>query len=159
MNEISTKPWIESLRQAPEKWRRRSGREKRLLCEAFILLGVARLAVLVLPFRLTALTLGRHMKEHNGLLEPNNMQTARMVGRAVRSAARHTPWQSSCLPQALTARWMTRCRHIPGTLYLGVIKEKNPSETMAAHAWLRCGQAILTGAGGHHQFTVVSTFS
>jgi hypothetical protein len=39
------------------------------------------------------------------------------------------------------------------------MKDESKPEKMAAHAWVRCGRFILTGADGHRRFTVVSTFS
>jgi hypothetical protein len=72
-----------------------------------------------------------------------------------------TPYrlQSVCLPQAVATQWMLKRRRIAGTLYLGVAKDETQPEKLAAHAWLRCGTFILTGAAGHRQFTVVATFS
>ncbi|MDD5712916.1 MAG: lasso peptide biosynthesis B2 protein [Smithellaceae bacterium] len=130
-----------------------------LLTEACFLLGIARFAVSTLPFSWIAKSLGKHMTETSLDLNPADAQRARMIGRAVLSAANYTPWESVCLPQAVAAKWMLSWRHIPGTLYLGVIKDRTNPERLAAHAWLRCGDKILTGAQGYHQYTVVSTFS
>jgi hypothetical protein len=54
---------------------------------------------------------------------------------------------------------MLKRRRIAATLYLGVAKKKDQPEQLAAHAWLRCGDAILTGAAGHRQFAVVAVFA
>ena len=159
MNEPVKVSWRKSLRGAPAKWQRRNRTQRMLLLEAFLLLGMARLGVLFLPFRWLAKSLGTHMKETDTQLPPADLPLARMVGAAVRSAANHTPWGSVCLPQAVAAKWMLKRRNIPGTVYLGVIKDKTKPEKLAAHAWLRCGNIILTGAKGHRQYTVVSTFS
>lgn len=148
-----------SLKNTYAKWRRRSRTERILLLEAFVLLAVARLGVLILPFRWLAKSLGHHMKETAESIQPADLQLARMIGWAVRSAANYTPWESVCLPQAVAAKWMIKRRGIPGTLYLGVMKDETKAEKLAAHAWVRCGQVILTGAKGHLQYTVVSTFS
>ena len=50
-------------------------------------------------------------------------------------------------------------RGINATLYLGVAKNENGPEAMDAHAWLRCGGVILTGAGGVERFSAISSFS
>jgi len=151
--------WFKSLRNISGKWRRRNRTERILLLEAFLLLGTARLAVLLLPFRWLAKSLGNHMKETDTLIQPDDLKLARMVGGAVRSAASYTPWGSVCLPQAVAAQWMLKRRRIAGTLYMGVMKDGTKPEKLQAHAWLRCGPIILTGAKGHRQYTVVSTFS
>jgi hypothetical protein len=54
---------------------------------------------------------------------------------------------------------MLKRRNIPATVYLGVMKDESRPEKLAAHAWVRCGEFILTGAKGHQQYTVVSKFS
>ncbi len=151
--------WLKSLSSAPAKWRRRSQTERRLLLEAFTLLGIARLLILVIPFRWLAKSLGRHMAATEENTSESDLAKARMIGQAVRASAGYTPWESVCLPQAVTAQWMLKRRKIPGTLFLGVTKDQSKPEKLAAHAWLKCGPMILTGAKGHQQFTVVSTFS
>jgi hypothetical protein len=151
--------WFLYLREVPAKWRRRTRKERVLLIEAFLLLGVARLAILLLPFKWLAVSLGKQRTESPRRISPEDSQKALMIGQAIRSAANHTPWESVCLPQAVVAQWMLKQRHISGTLYLGVIKEAAKPERIAAHAWLRCGEAILTGSANHQQFVVVATFS
>jgi hypothetical protein len=150
---------LKSFKNTLAKWRRRNRTERMLLLEAFVLLGVARLGVLILPFRWLAKSWGHHMKQADAPLPPAKMKLARMIGGAVRSTANYTPWESVCLPQAVAAKWMLKRRHIPVTLFLGVMKDETKQEKLAAHAWVRCGQIILTGAKGHRQYTVVSTFS
>lgn len=150
---------LKSFQAVTAKWHRRTRGERWLLIEAFILLGIARLALLVLPFKRLAVSLGRHMHESDAQVSTADLNLARQVGRAVCSAANYTPWKSVCLPQAVAAQWMLQRRQIAGTLYLGVTKDETTPEKLAAHAWLRCGGFILTGARGHSQFTVVSTFS
>jgi hypothetical protein len=159
MNNSGVTAWFKSFLGAPAKWRRRSRTERLLLMEAFVLLGIARLAVLALPFKWLAISLGRHKNEADAQISAADLNIARKVGQAVCSAANHTPWESVCLPQAVAAQWMLKRRHIAGTLYLGVAKDETKPEKLAAHAWLRCGTFILTGAAGHRQFTVVATFS
>ncbi len=151
--------WLKSLQDAPAKWRRRTRVERLLLLEAFVLLGFARLMVLAIPFRWLAGSLGKRMGESGTQVGESDLQHARMIGQAIRSAANNAPWVSVCLPQAVAAQWMLKHRHIPATLYLGVAKDEAKPEKLAAHAWLRCGDLILTGAPGHLQFTVVATFS
>ena len=159
MNTTSMLTRFKSFQDAPAKWRQRSRAERFLLMEAFLLLGVARLIVLTLPFKWLAVSLGRHMNESVTQPSISDLGHARMVAQAIRSAANHTPWESVCLTQAVAAQWMLKRRHIAGTLYLGVAKDETKPEKLVAHAWLRCGEFILTGAAGHLQFTVVARFS
>ena len=159
MNEpVKVSRW-KSLSGMPAKWRRRNRTERMLLLEAFLFLGIARTGIFILPFRWLARSLGQHMREDQTSLPPDDLKLARMIGAAVRSATNYTPWGSVCLPQAVAVKWMLKRRRIPGTVYLGVMKDETKSEKLAAHAWIRCGHIILTGSQGHRQYTVVSTFS
>lgn len=151
--------WFKTFLGAPAKWRRRNGIERALLVEAFMLLCLARLAVFALPFRWLAVSLGRRMKETSTQIDPIDLRYAQVVGQAVCSAANYTPWKSVCLPQAVAAQWMLKQHRVAGTVYLGVAKDESKPEKLAAHAWLRCGNMIITGREGYRKFTVVATFS
>ena len=159
INNAGMMAWFKSLGDAPAKWRRRSWADRRLLMEAFLLLGVARLSILALPFKWLSVTLGRRMKETGAQINASDFRCALRIGQAVRSAANNTPWESVCLSQAVAAQWMLKRRHIAGTLYLGVTKDEAKPEKLIAHAWLRYGSVILTGREGHRKFTVVASFS
>ena len=132
------------------------GSERRCFVEAFLLLGLARLAILVVPFRLLGPLLGRSMAE-SSREDSNREGIAEMVSGAILAASRHTPWESKCLARAVAAKMMLRRRSVSSTLYLGLLKEGE--EKYSAHAWLRCGGAILTGGPHHERFTIVATFS
>ena len=63
---------------------------------------------------------------------------------AIGAAAARVPWRSDCLLQAMAAdRWLRRCGMQP-EFFLGVTKDAGGQ--LEAHAWLRCGDAMVTGA-------------
>jgi hypothetical protein len=138
------------------RYRRLAPSQRRLLAEAFILLGVSRLAMVTLPFKRIAPHLGKLGED---VYTPDAPQTAaaKQVGWAVRIASTHTPWQSKCLAQAMAAKRMLNRLNIRNTLFLGLAKDDNGK--MIAHAWIYCGNLPLTGVGDTPRFTVVSTFS
>ncbi len=140
------------------KWRQCSRREKTLLLEALGWLALARLAILLLPFKVIAPYVGHPQQETPADIEPAREAQAGQVGWAVRAAAAHTPWESTCLVQAIAAQRMLHRRGIPGTLYLGVAKDPDNPARLKAHAWVRCAATILTGHAGYQQFTVVSSY-
>jgi hypothetical protein len=73
------------------------------LMEAGVWLGVARLAILVLPFRWVARGLGRHMAlsaEESGVAPPELLDR---ISWAVATASRHLPWNCTCLVQAIAS--------------------------------------------------------
>jgi len=66
------------------------------------------------------------------------------------------PWlHSLCLPRALAAQAMLRRRGIAGTLCLGVNREGG---SLAAHAWIEFGQAVIVGGVEAPQFKSVARF-
>ena len=131
-------------------------RDQLLLAEALLFLGLARLGTHFVPFRRFARLLGCPRAESPADLTPAQLMQARRIRWAVVIISRHTFWHSSCLVQAIAAQLMLKRRRIPSTLYLGVAKDE---QDLIAHAWVRSGHAILTGAPDHGQFTVVSTFA
>ncbi|MBU0493234.1 MAG: lasso peptide biosynthesis B2 protein [Chloroflexi bacterium] len=131
--------------------------ERGLLLEALFWLVAARLVVLLIPFRYIAPLLGSHMAMSPTALLPEQAARSRQVGWAVRAVARRTPWDSNCLAQAIAGKMMLRRRGIASTLYLGVAKDED--KDLAAHAWLRSGDQILTGGSAQERFTVLSTFA
>lgn len=145
------------LRQHLIKFCNHTWIERSLLLEALFWLVVARLAVLIVPFRHIALLLGDHMAMSPTESSSEQAARSRQVGWAVRAVAYRTPWDSNCLAQAIAAKMMLRRRGIASTLYLGVAKDED--KDLAAHAWLRSGDQILTGGGNQERFIVLSTFA
>ena len=77
---------------------------KRLLIQACFLLGSVRFALRRQSFK----DLVNHLDLHREVvslpvLEPGAQAVARDVGWAIRTAARYSPWESTCLVQVLTA--------------------------------------------------------
>lgn len=132
--------------------------ERRLLVEAVLRLGFARVVLLVIPFRWTTRLYGLRPCDTASPANPETSDAARRVGWAIGAAARRTPWQSACLAQALAGVAMLRRRRIPATVVLGVAKDSTETAGLTAHAWLSSGGTILTGMGGHKRFSVVATF-
>ena len=148
-----------SLGRRAVKFLERPWADRWLLVEAVFWLALMRLAILLLPFRRIARMVGLQLGENPDAPDPAKVEEAERVGWAVRAAARRTPWDSACLGQALAGSILLRRRLIPATVYLGVAKEEASPHKVAAHAWLRCGEDILTGGGVHERFTVISSFS
>ena len=148
-------------------WRRRdwsrlrkcSGAERLLLAEAVLWLGLSRAATLTLPFRWTvrlfALQPEAEPLPDNGRRNP----AAVLVAWALRAAASRTPWQSTCLAQALAGARMLQRRKIACSIALGVARSAQTPESLEAHAWLSCGNEILTGAAGSDRYNVVARFA
>ena len=146
-----------NLRSDLRTARRTSGKEWQLLAEAAGLLAVARLAVWFVPFRRLANHLGDVKAESPATSTDEQGAAAASIGWAVRTLGRRLPWMSQCLVQSVAATWMLQRRRVPSTLYFGLAKD--PESHLKAHAWVRSGSRILTGAKGHRDFSVVATFA
>lgn len=132
-------------------------RERLMFFEAYILSGIYRFAILVIPFKRLRKHIGKHRLESSREVPIENYKVARLVLMAVDRATIRTPWESKCLVRALTAQRMLKKRKIYTTLYLGV--GKSIDNKMLAHAWLRCGQVIVTGGEVIQGFKEVAKFS
>lgn len=131
--------------------------EKSMFFEAYILSGIYRFAILAIPFKKLKKYIGAYKKESSRQIPMEQYKVARRVLGAVNMATTRTPWESKCLVRALTAQRMLKKRNIYTTLYLGVGKDIN--NKMLAHAWLRCGEIILTGGRERTGFKEVAKFS
>lgn len=134
-----------------------------IFVQAWFLLGRTRISLLATRFKKLVVSL-KHHREHPGApsLDPGQQAQAVRIGELVAIAARYTPWQSRCLAQVLATQRLLAKHHIPGQFYLGVrpgCERTSQAAGPPAHAWLQCGDRIVSGGHGHEQFTVVSTFS
>lgn len=146
------------------QWRRRFTMIKRLSWKQLLLISVVfllnaciRLAVLVIPFRLLSKVLGVKGKSTPEDVPNSHVTTAAKIGWVAEAVGRHTPWTSKCLDRAITTQLLLRLFRVPSTLYLGV--GKDDANHMIAHAWLRCGSQVVTGADEVHRVQTVAQFA
>ena len=125
-----------------------------LAIETVWLSGYYRFSLLKRPFSQIASKIGTEQFETERI--PQNMAIIRNVNSAVTKVCTHTPWQSQCLVQALTAKKLLNKRSLPCTLYMGVAKDE--SNQLIAHAWLRCGNVYVTGGHNKDRFTVTGIY-
>ncbi len=143
-----------SLRRGLRTLRSLSWADRTLLVEATLRLGVARLALLLLPFRLVSPHLGAPKQETGQ--DGGDRDLLRRLSWAIGAVSRRAPWRCKCLEQGIAAKMMLRRRRLANTLYLGVARGE---EQIEAHAWLRSGTFYVTGGAGRERFSVVSTFA
>jgi hypothetical protein len=80
---------------------RMSQKDRLLICEAIVLLGLARFIVVAMPFRMIAPWLST-----TPVPQSDDEFLLKRIRRAVTTAARNVPWNAVCLPQALAAKAM-----------------------------------------------------
>ncbi|QFU74593.1 lasso peptide biosynthesis B2 protein [Halioglobus maricola] len=139
-----------------------SGTDRRLFICAWCLLGYYKLAITLRP----VMNLIGHLERVAGT-EPApeadafEQDEAARIGRMVARAAAHTPWPSLCLVQVLTTQRLMASRKLPGQFTFGAMlcgDRSAPDRKLAAHAWLRCGDLVVSGAGGHENYAPTWAF-
>ena len=124
------------------------------LLEAWILLHISKICILFMPFKKIAGRIGKLHVESSML--PINSVKINDIEHAVRRASRFTVHTSKCYDKALTGKFMLKRRNLPSTIYFGL--SKDGENGLNAHAWVRCGNRIVTGKSGMAKFTVIAAF-
>ncbi|SIS71866.1 Transglutaminase-like superfamily protein [Insolitispirillum peregrinum] len=132
---------VTGLRYTLRQWRGRVG----LPVEAMVCLALARLACLVMPFRLALRLVGLRpvpqSADRTGPLGPLDPRISAVAGMIARMAAR-APFRAVCLQQSFAAALMLRRRGLPVDVHLGVRRENG---VFAAHAWSLSNGHPVTG--------------
>jgi hypothetical protein len=125
-----------------------------LFVEAWCLLHLAKLVILFMPFKKIAAWMGSLGVE--SLHDAHSRDLSTKIEHAVRRSSRYTLHVSKCYDQALTAKALLGQCNLPATIYFGLAKESE--NQLMAHAWVRCGNKIISGKAGMERFTVVACF-
>lgn len=133
-------------------WKRRC-----LILAIFVLLGIMRLVIGLIPFRYYTKYLLTANSSVNWQLTPLKLSYALMTGRLVSLLSHLTPWSSKCLVQGLTCRFLLRKLSIPSVFYIGVSKDEN--NQLISHAWINCAdETILGGHLSFKKYKIISSF-
>ena len=128
-------------------------KQKLLIPRIFVLMAYYKYRVHHRPFSELAPTIGTLGFETP--LETSS-RDARAVHELMEAMFRRIKWKDSCLIRALTAKRILNSMGERCTLYMGVSQKEG--QRMTAHAWLRCGKCIVTGADSMAGYTVTATF-
>ncbi len=129
------------------------------LIPLWMLLGLSKAVIFTVSFRRLAPRLGVAVgvAPWVPVLLPAQEARAWQISRAVSLAARYTPWDSNCFPQAVAARLLLGLYRIPYALYFGLRRDPDTGE-FEAHAWIAAGRVRVTGGASFSRFTVVGCF-
>ncbi len=136
-------------------------RQKCFFVLNFFLCGVAKFCILLFSYR----TLSRYFGHAHQMIMASSMTTseqyqkALFIRRSIRLAARYTPWDSSCLTQALVAKFWCNRWGIPYFLFIGLAKNAPKPLGKEAHAWIMTGALAITGGYCFDSHHIISTFS
>ena len=81
------------------------------------------------------------------------------IRKVVFGVTKNTPWESKCMVQALTCKWLLSAEGVESTIYYGIMPDPENKGKLKAHAWLRVGEMIATGREGHKAYKVVNYYS
>jgi hypothetical protein len=128
-----------------------SGAQLLLLGEAVFFLALARLILLVVPFRHIVPWLERSpdSPQHDAIVIGT-------VRQAIEIAARNVPWNAVCLPQAMACKAMLARRGQGSALHIGAAR--GGRDGLMAHAWLVAGGKIVIGEDGSSEMTPLARF-
>ena len=128
-------------------------KQKLLIPQVFVLMAYYKNRVHKHPFSELAPKIGTP-----GYETPLQTTTrdARAFHELMEAMFRRIKWKDSCLIRALTAKRILNSMGEKCTLYMGV--SQKDGQGMTAHAWLRCGKCIVTGADAMAGYTVTAIF-
>lgn len=126
----------------------------------FFLCGIARAAIKILPLPYLAPYFGKLDKTTivSQVISKKQIGQVLQMGRSVRLAAKYTPWDSSCLTQAMVAKFWCRLFKIPYVFYIGFAKSAESASGYKGHAWVTAGPVAITGGHSFSEFRVVSSY-
>lgn len=130
-----------------------------LTAVSWVMLIGSRAAIKLFSMRRLTSSLGSQMSETStDAVSTDQLYRARRTRRAISKAVPHTPTNSNCYPQGLTAHWLLRAAGIPSTFYYGAaFVEKGAA--LGTHVWVRSGPVLVTGGPEHEDFAVVSAYA
>ena len=124
-----------------------------LFTEAWLFLNFAKLLIIVFPFkRISALIGNPQVESPRKIVEEKVIMEIEV---SILRGIKYVFFTSKCYDQALATTFMLKRRKIASTIYFGLHKE---DEQLTAHAWVRCGEKIISGRTGHERFTPVAWF-
>jgi hypothetical protein len=131
-------PWVRLLRLP--------GGDRRLLLAATLLLPLIGLSLRLAGVRRTRDWMRRFTPVPGTRAPvPGEIEQVRAVARWVSVAARHMPYEVSCLRRSLCLWWLLARRGIGSRLAIGVSR---PAGGFAAHAWVEWQGSVLNDDPG-----------
>ena len=121
----------------------------RLLGEAVAALGLATLAVRLLPFRRAVTAGGLRLGQPRTADIPE-------IRWSIETASRRLPWRSVCFPKGLALQAMLRRRGVDARLHYGV--GTGDDGALEAHVWVAAGDDIVIGGEQSGRFRSVAAY-
>ena len=130
------------------------GADRWLLLRAMAWLGIARIMLIVMPFRRLVARLST--ETNSTQIEPDQDLLQR-IAYAISAAANNVPWRSDCFPQTIAARMLLKRYGHASTIHFGV--ERVGEDVLNGHAWLTCGGTVVIGGAELHRYSELHSLS
>lgn len=132
-----------------------SAANKFVLAEALLILGLASLAIKLLPFRRTAALMQASTRGRS--VDPEKRDgMVRQCRWAIERCADTVPWRAVCFQRGLALQLMLRRRGIGSILHYGVAQDAERG--LRAHVWLEVGGGIVLGGEQAPAFARLASF-
>lgn len=125
------------------------------MIEAAITLLLARLALRVLSFERLTWFFNRPVKL-SGVSGAERARIRTEMIRAIRTAMKRLPGNTTCFPRGIAAQAMLRRRGVGTTLYYGAARL--PERGLTAHVWVMDGTAGVMGHLAARRYKVLACF-
>jgi hypothetical protein len=124
------------------------------LVPVWAMIGLASLAILLVPMRRLGPWFGRNLGAvaFVPLASSTQRRRAEQIRTAIAVAVKYAPFRSNCYPQAIVAQALCRLYRIPYALHFGAAFDAPPGgeRMLKAHAWVVSGPVAL--CGGNRSF-------
>jgi len=135
------------------------GINRALIVKAFFYCAWVRFLMLFVKYSRYEKSLGERGKKVEYAVSEQEFAVVRKIQAAVEGVSKHTLWESKCMVQAVSTKWLLQKHNIPSTIYFGIMKDLENQSELKAHAWLKIGDWVVTGRHGHQSFKVVNFYS
>ncbi len=119
-----------------------SSGDRQLLLKTFILLGLVRLGLCLLPFASLRRVLVGISRSTSSQQKVNQTEVAKLIW-AVNQSSRYMPGGAKCLARALTTQVLMSWHGYSSELRIGVVKDEH--KRLLAHAWLENEGEVVIG--------------
>ncbi len=127
----------------------------------FCLCGIARASISCLSYKRLHPYFGNSypMKVASTILSKEQIYYALQIRRSIALTVKYTPWNSSCLTQAMVAKFWCQYYGIPYFLFVGLAKKSDKPLGQDAHAWITTGPIAITGGYSFGAYHVIYSYS
>ena len=136
-------------------------RDKMMFFINFCLCGLAKAATQCMTYKHLSPYFGKscQMLIASTLISQKQIRQVMLIRRSIQIATRYTPWDSSCLTQALVAKFWCQRYQIPYLLFIGLPRVNHQLMERKAHAWLTAGPITITGGQSLNTHIVLCSYS